>query len=186
MFAFDLLRRKLGTLNFLNYKLEQETLALPFIRKVDGVSIQGFRYQSQPCSEHGRRINLAVELEGIRNVTAGFVYMSKASVPGYIVKNGMTYLSFSAHLGRSQENSTREAEKQRILLHPPSPLLPFTVSPFTLSLLPAHRIRWHAFALLATRIGTAVQYAAFEIDTDPKHVAFTPIFLHIKFVATYF
>jgi RHS repeat-associated protein len=60
-------------------------------KKVNGVLTQGFLYQNQ--------LNPVVELDGSGNVVARFVYGTKANVPDYMVKGGVTYRIVSDHLG---------------------------------------------------------------------------------------
>lgn len=60
-------------------------------KKVDGVLTQGFLYQDQ--------LNPVAELDGLGNITARFVYGSKANVPDYMIKGGITYRIISNHLG---------------------------------------------------------------------------------------
>jgi hypothetical protein len=55
------------------------------------VLVQGFLYQNQ--------INPVAELDGSGNLVSRFVYASKANVPGYMIKNGVTYRIISDHLG---------------------------------------------------------------------------------------
>ncbi len=60
-------------------------------KKVDGVLTQGFLYQDQ--------LNPVAELDGAGNVVSLFVYGSKANVPDYLVRGGVTYRIVSDHLG---------------------------------------------------------------------------------------
>lgn len=60
-------------------------------KKVNGVLVQSFLYQDQ--------LNPVAELDGSGQVVARFVYGSKANVPGYIVRDGVTYRLVSDHLG---------------------------------------------------------------------------------------
>jgi len=60
-------------------------------KKVDGILIQGFLYQDQ--------LSPVAELDGYSNVIARFVYGSKANIPDYMIKNGITYHIASDHLG---------------------------------------------------------------------------------------
>ena len=60
-------------------------------KKVDGVLVQGFLYQNQ--------LEPVAELDGAGNVVSLFAYGSKANVPDYMVKGGVTYRIVSDHLG---------------------------------------------------------------------------------------
>ena len=60
-------------------------------KKVNGTLVQGFLYQD--------RLNPIAELDGNGNVVARFVYASKANVPDYLVKAGVTYRILSDHQG---------------------------------------------------------------------------------------
>jgi len=60
-------------------------------KKVNGTLVQGFLYQDQ--------LNPIAELDGSGNVVATFVYGSRANVPDYMVKNGVTYRIIADHLG---------------------------------------------------------------------------------------
>jgi len=60
-------------------------------KKVNGTLVQGFLYQNQ--------LNPVAELDGTGNVVSRFVYGSKANVPDYMVKGGITYRIVSDHLG---------------------------------------------------------------------------------------
>ncbi len=60
-------------------------------KKVNGTLVQGFLYQNQ--------LNPVAELDGTGNVVSRFVYGSKANVPDYMVKGGVTYRIVSDHLG---------------------------------------------------------------------------------------
>src|SRR5438105_8277468 len=60
-------------------------------KKINGVLVQGFLYQNQ--------LNPVAELDGTGNVLSLFVYGSKANVPDYIIKAGVTYRIVSDHLG---------------------------------------------------------------------------------------
>jgi RHS repeat-associated protein len=60
-------------------------------KKVNGVLIQGFLYQGQ--------LNPVAELDGNNNVVSRFVYGTKANVPDYMIKGGVTYGIVSDHLG---------------------------------------------------------------------------------------
>ena len=60
-------------------------------KKVDGVLVQGLLYQDQ--------LNPVAELDGLGNISSRFVYGSKSNVPGYMIKNNVTYRIVSDHLG---------------------------------------------------------------------------------------
>ena len=60
-------------------------------KKVNGTLTQGFLYQNQ--------LNPVAELDGAGNVVARFVYGTKANVPDYLIKAGVTYRIISDHLG---------------------------------------------------------------------------------------
>ncbi|WP_051937848.1 RHS repeat domain-containing protein [Ghiorsea bivora] len=60
-------------------------------KKVNGTLVQGFLYKDQ--------LNPVAELDGAGNVVSRFVYGSKANVPDYMVKGGVTYRIISDHLG---------------------------------------------------------------------------------------
>ena len=60
-------------------------------KKINGVLVQGFLYQNQ--------LNPVAELDGSGTVLSRFVYGTKANVPDYIVKAGVTYRIVSDHLG---------------------------------------------------------------------------------------
>ena len=60
-------------------------------KKVNGTLTQGFLYQNQ--------LNPVAQLDGTGAVDSRFVYGSKANVPDYMVKGGVTYRIVSDHLG---------------------------------------------------------------------------------------
>jgi RHS repeat-associated protein len=60
-------------------------------KKVLGALVQGFLYQDQ--------LNPIGELDSAGAVVARFVYGTRANVPDYMVKGGLTYRIFSDHLG---------------------------------------------------------------------------------------
>jgi len=60
-------------------------------KKVNGTLTQGFIYRDQ--------LNPVAELDGAGNVVSRFVYGSKANVPDYMIKAGVTYRILSDHLG---------------------------------------------------------------------------------------
>ena len=60
-------------------------------KKVNGVLVQGWLYANQ--------LNPIAELDGAGNVISTFVYGTKANVPDYMVKGGVTYRIISDYLG---------------------------------------------------------------------------------------
>jgi len=60
-------------------------------KKVNGTLVQGFLYKDQ--------LNPVAELDGAGNIVSRFVYGSKANVPDYMIKGGVTYRIISDHLG---------------------------------------------------------------------------------------
>jgi len=60
-------------------------------KKVNGTLMQGSLYQNQ--------LNPVAELDGTGAVVSRFVYGTKANVPDYMVKGGVTYRIVSDHLG---------------------------------------------------------------------------------------
>jgi RHS repeat-associated protein len=60
-------------------------------KKVNGVLVQGLLYSGQ--------LTPVAELDGSGNVVSRFVYGSKANVPDYLIKGGVTYGIVSDHLG---------------------------------------------------------------------------------------
>lgn len=60
-------------------------------KRVNGTLVQGFLYQDQ--------LEPVAELDGSGNLVARFVYASKAHVPDYMVKGGVTYRIVSDYLG---------------------------------------------------------------------------------------
>jgi RHS repeat-associated protein len=60
-------------------------------KKVNGTLVQGFLYQNQ--------LNPVAELDGTGSIVSRFVYGTKANVPDYMVKGGVTYRIVSDHLG---------------------------------------------------------------------------------------
>jgi RHS repeat-associated protein len=77
-------------------------------KKVNGTLTQGFLYQNQ--------LNPVAELDGTGAVISRFVYGTKANVPDYMVKAGVTYRIISDHLGspRVVLESTTGLAVQRI------------------------------------------------------------------------
>ncbi|WP_442939870.1 RHS repeat domain-containing protein, partial [Nitrospina gracilis] len=64
-------------------------------KKVNGTLEQGWLYKDA--------LNPIAELDGAGNVTARYVYASKANVPDYIIKGGVTYRVISDHLGSPRQ-----------------------------------------------------------------------------------
>ncbi len=60
-------------------------------KKINGTLVQGFLYQNQ--------LNPVAELDGAGNLVSRFVYGTKANVPDYMIKAGVTYRIVSDHLG---------------------------------------------------------------------------------------
>ena len=60
-------------------------------KKVDGVLEKAWLYKDS--------LNPIAELDGAGNVTARFVYASRANVPDYVIKGGVTHRIISDHLG---------------------------------------------------------------------------------------
>ena len=60
-------------------------------KKVDGVLEKAWLYKDS--------LNPIAELDGAGNVKARFVYASRANVPDYVIKGGITYRIISDHLG---------------------------------------------------------------------------------------
>jgi RHS repeat-associated protein len=60
-------------------------------KKVGGVLTQGLLYQNQ--------LKPVAELDGSNNLLSRFIYGSRANVPDYLIKNGVTYRIISDHLG---------------------------------------------------------------------------------------
>ncbi|MDE2179976.1 MAG: RHS repeat-associated core domain-containing protein [candidate division NC10 bacterium] len=60
-------------------------------KKVGGVLTQGFLFQNQ--------LNPVAELDGTGAIVSRFVYGSRANVPDYMIKGGVTYRIISDHLG---------------------------------------------------------------------------------------
>src|SRR5207253_2531440 len=58
---------------------------------VNGTTVQRFIYQDG--------LRPIAELDGSNNVVSRFVYGSRANVPDYIIKGGVTYRILSDHLG---------------------------------------------------------------------------------------
>ena len=63
-------------------------------KKVNGTLTTGWLYQNQ--------LNPVAELDGTGAVVARFVYGTKANVPDYMIKGGVTYRIVSDHLGSSR------------------------------------------------------------------------------------
>jgi len=60
-------------------------------KKVNGTLVQGFLYSGQ--------LRPVVELDGRGNVVARFIYATRANVPDYLVKGGITYRVITDHMG---------------------------------------------------------------------------------------
>ncbi len=77
-------------------------------KKVNGVLVQGWLYQNQ--------LNPVAELDGSGNVVSRLVYGTKANVPDYVIKAGVTYRIISDHLGspRLVVNTSDGTVAQRI------------------------------------------------------------------------
>jgi len=77
-------------------------------KQVDGTLVQAFLYQDQ--------LEPVAELDGSGDVVARFVYGTKAHVPDYMVKGGITYRIVSDHLGsvRLVINTTDGSVAQRM------------------------------------------------------------------------
>ena len=60
-------------------------------KRVNGVLVQGFLYQDQ--------LNPVVELDGTGAVVSRFVYGTRANVPDYVIKGGVSYRVVADHLG---------------------------------------------------------------------------------------
>lgn len=77
-------------------------------KKVSGTLTQGFLYQNQ--------LNPVAELDGNGAIVSRFVYGTKANVPDYLIKGGVTYRIVSDHLGspRLVINTSTGAVAQRI------------------------------------------------------------------------
>jgi RHS repeat-associated protein len=77
-------------------------------KKVNGTLTQGFLYQNQ--------LNLVAELDSTGTVVSRFIFGTKANVPDYMVKGGVTYRIISDHLGspRLVVNTSDGSVAQRI------------------------------------------------------------------------
>jgi RHS repeat-associated protein len=77
-------------------------------KTVNGTLTQGFLYQNQ--------LNPVAQLDGAGNVVARFVYGTKANVPDYLIKSGVTYRIIADHLGspRLVVNTTDGSIAQRM------------------------------------------------------------------------
>ncbi len=77
-------------------------------KKVNGTLTQGFLYQNQ--------LNPVAELDGVGAIVSRFVYGTKANVPDYMIKGGVTYRIVSDHLGspRLVINTTDGTVAQRM------------------------------------------------------------------------
>ena len=63
-------------------------------KKLAGVLTKGFLYDGQ--------LRIVAELDGVGSLVSRFVYSTKANVPDYMVKGGVTYRIISDHLGSPQ------------------------------------------------------------------------------------
>jgi YD repeat-containing protein len=77
-------------------------------KKVNGTLVQGFLYSG--------RLRPVVELDGAGNIVSQFIYGTKANVPDYLVRNGVTYRILTDHLGspRLVVNTTDGTVAQRL------------------------------------------------------------------------
>ena len=77
-------------------------------KKVNGTLVQGFLYQNQ--------LNPVAELDSTGAIVSRFIYGTKANVPDYMLKGGMTYRIVSDHLGspRLVVNSADGSVAQRL------------------------------------------------------------------------
>jgi RHS repeat-associated protein len=60
-------------------------------KRINGTLVQGFLYQNQ--------LNPVAELDGANNVVSRFVYASRANVPDYMIKGGVTYRIITDQFG---------------------------------------------------------------------------------------
>jgi RHS repeat-associated protein len=63
-------------------------------KKIGGVLTQGYLYDGQ--------LRLVAELDGAGNLVSRFVYGTKANVPDYMIKGGVTYRIITDHLGSTR------------------------------------------------------------------------------------
>jgi RHS repeat-associated protein len=63
-------------------------------KKIGGVLTQGYLYDGQ--------LRLVAELDGAGNLVSRFVYGTKANVPNYMIKGGVTYRIITDHLGSTR------------------------------------------------------------------------------------
>jgi RHS repeat-associated protein len=77
-------------------------------KKVNGVLVQGFVYESQ--------LRIAAEISGTGAMVSSFVYGDKVNVPEFMVKGGMTFRIVTDHLGsvRLVVNTSNGAVVQRM------------------------------------------------------------------------
>ena len=77
-------------------------------KKVNGALVQGWLY--------GNQLNPIAELDGSNQIVSTFIYGSRANVPDYLVKGGVTYRIISDHLGspRLVINTANGAVAQRL------------------------------------------------------------------------
>jgi RHS repeat-associated protein len=63
-------------------------------KKINGTLVQGFLYQDQ--------LKPIAELDGNGNVVSRFVFATRANVPDYMIKGGVTYRIITDHLGSTR------------------------------------------------------------------------------------
>ena len=78
-----------GTGNDIEYIIDGRNRRIG--KKVNGILVKAWLYQDQ--------LNPIAELDGNGTVVSRFVYGSKANVPDYMIKGGVTYRIISDHLG---------------------------------------------------------------------------------------
>jgi len=104
--AGSLLRITLPTGTSIEYVLDPTGRRVG--RKVNGALVQGFLYSD--------KLSPVAELDGQNNVVSQFVYGIGRTVPGYMVKSGVTYALITDHIGsvRLVVNCTTGAIAQRL------------------------------------------------------------------------
>ncbi len=85
----NLLRVMLPTGTQIDYVIDGQNRRIG--KKVNGVLVQGWLYANQ--------LNPVAELDGAGNVVSRFIYGTRANVPDYMIKGGVTYRIISDHLG---------------------------------------------------------------------------------------
>lgn len=60
-------------------------------KKVNGTLVKGWLYRNQ--------LQIAAELDGSGTVVSRFVYGTRANVPDFMIRGGITYRILSDHLG---------------------------------------------------------------------------------------